>query len=136
MTQPATPSTQMTVRLQQAERESLAAASLAIRIPTSQLVQAAIQEAAFELGIRAYFPRPRCAPPAWLHVPARESVTARGERTTFNVDAITYQLLRTAAAYVGVPRHLFLLGAAQRFVAMRPALSHAERPPPPPRKRR
>ena len=107
-----------TIRVTPEEFRCLRAVPAALARPVSQVVQAAVVEAAHKLGFYAGVKRVAKAPPkVWPDLPDRVPDESNKDRVTFMFDPATAELLTLAAAHVGVGQHLFVLGATFRYLA-------------------
>jgi hypothetical protein len=107
-----------TIRVTPEEFRCLRAVPVVLARPLSQVVQAAVVEAAHKLGFYAGVKRVSKTPPkVWPDLPDRNPDESNKDRTTIMFDPATAELLVLAAAHVGVGQHLFMLGATFRYLA-------------------
>jgi len=105
-----------TIRVTPEEDRCLRKARQVLDLPLSQLVQAAVTEAAHKLGFFADVPELATKPKRpWPDIPSRREESAT-KRISISLDPITTDLLERATAHVEVGESLFILGATFRFV--------------------
>lgn len=111
-------STPYSIRVTPSELHCLHKIPVVLHRPISQIVQAAVVEAAHRLGFYAgvdSLPKPYKGP--WPDAPERNPDDTAVRNTTITIDPTTDELLTLAAEYVGVGRHTFILGATFRYLA-------------------
>ena len=105
------------IRVTPEEDRCLRKARQVLEIPLSQIVQAAVQEAAHKLGFYSNVPElPTKRKKPWLDVPDRREESAT-KRIAVSLDPLTTDLLQRAAAHLEVGESPFILGTTFRFLA-------------------
>jgi uncharacterized protein (DUF1778 family) len=106
-----------TIRVTPDEDRCLRKARQVLDLPLSQLVQAAVTEAAHKLGFFADVPELATKPKKpWPDVPSRREESAT-KRISISIDPLTTDLLERASSHLAVGESLFILGATFRFLA-------------------
>jgi hypothetical protein len=84
----------------------------------SQIVQYAITDAAHRLGVYLGAPDPARRPPPgmWADLPDRDDEST-SRQIGISIDPLTAELQDRAAAFLGIGRQRFLLGATFRWLA-------------------
>jgi uncharacterized protein (DUF1778 family) len=105
-----------TIRVTPEEDRCLRKARQMLGIPLSQLVQAAVTEAAHRIGffadVRELPTKPK---KPWADTPDRREESAT-KRISVSIDPITADLLKRATDHVGVGDSAFILGSTFRFL--------------------
>ena len=105
-----------TIRVTPEEDRCLRKARKVFDVPLSQLVQAAVTEAAHRFGfyadVRELASKPK---KPWPDIPSRREESAT-KRISVSIDPLTADLLDRATAHVEVGESLFILGATFRYL--------------------
>lgn len=106
----------LTIRLTSEEATTLDRAAVALHTTPSGLLQSAIIEAAYNLGLTPSGTTSDVASPAsWTDAPRRTSSTST--RITVSLDPGSSRLLRALALYLDVSRSQVAIGVALRYIA-------------------
>ena len=106
----------LTIRLTTEEATTFDRAAVALHTTPSALLQSAVVEAAYNLGLTPSGTTSDTASPAsWDDAPRRTSSTTT--RITVSLDPGSSRLLRALALYLNVSRSQVAIGATLRYVA-------------------